>query len=299
MDFLSYGIPLGRFAGIHVRVHITLLLFAVYELRGAPDLLFGALYIVGLYFCILLHEFGHAFAARWCDGDCDQVLLWPLGGLAFARTPAHPTAELITAAAGPAVTLLLWLGFGVFADGVLAKLVQHSAISSAHAPTIYAYAFCQQMARLNLFLLLFNLIPAFPMDGGRIARALLWYRLGEERATQVAVTISKVVAVLMVLFAIREQQYFLLFIAFFVFMQASAAMNSLGTSSHSAHFSFKERLARGRRRAEFFGKVGQASEESLHRCTTCGCTEITRPDAEFRVASSGEEYCEQHLPGAP
>lgn len=294
MDFLSYGIPLGRFAGISVRVHFTLLLFAIYELQGSPNLLFGALYIVGLYFCILLHEFGHAFAARWCDGECDQVLLWPLGGLAFARTPAHPTAELITSAAGPAVTLLLWLGFGALAD-----LAQHAAMASAHAPAFYAYAFCQQMARLNLFLLLFNLIPAFPMDGGRIAFALLWYRMGHERAIHVAVTISKVVAVLMVVFAIREQQYFLLFIAIFVFMQASAALHAIGFSSGSSSFSVREKLARARRKSEFSAAVKASAEEPLHRCATCGCTESTRPDADFRVTSSGEEYCEQHLPGAP
>lgn len=291
MDFLAYGIPLGRFAGVHVRVHFTLLLYALYKLQGSPNTLFAAAYIVGLYFCILLHEFGHAFAARWCDGECDQVLLWPLGGLAYARTPAHPTAELITAAAGPAVTLLLWLGFGALGQFALAPLVP-----SGGALAAYAWGFSDQMAELNLWLLLFNLIPAFPMDGGRIAFALLWYQMGYERALDVAVTISKVVAMLMAALGVWQQQFFLVFIAIFVFMQASAALHTLGHSHHSSHFSIRERLSRGRRKAQFFEGVEGASEEALHRCATCGCTEITRPEADFRVAASGEEYCDRHLP---
>src|ERR1041384_5745352 len=109
MDFLGAGVPLGSFRGIAVRLHFTFLIFAFWRVQMYADVVYGIAVIVGLYVCILLHEFGHAFAARWCDGECDLILLWPLGGLAFARPAFHPTAHLITTLAGPFVTLVLWL----------------------------------------------------------------------------------------------------------------------------------------------------------------------------------------------
>src|SRR6266481_1265189 len=111
MDFFGYGIPLGRYFGINVRLHFTFLLFAYYRVMQFGNFAFGFAYVAGLYVCILLHEFGHALAARWCDGEANDILLWPLGGLAFVRPAFNPTAHLITTVAGPFVTLVLWIAF--------------------------------------------------------------------------------------------------------------------------------------------------------------------------------------------
>ena len=158
MDFLGHGIPLGRYFGINVRLHFTLLIYAYLRATSFPDLGWGLAFVAGLYLCILLHEFGHALAARWCDGEANDILLWPLGGLAFVRPAFNPTAHLITTVAGPFVTLVLWLAFSALSR-VLSGM--------SHVPWM-VQVYVNSLSGLNLWLLLFNLIPAFPMDGGRI-----------------------------------------------------------------------------------------------------------------------------------
>src|SRR5437762_7409445 len=170
MDFLSYGLPIGRYFGINVRLHFTFLLYAFYQMQRSAQPLIGLAFIAAIYVCILLHEFGHALAARWCDGDATDILLWPLGGLAFVRPAFNPTAHLITTVAGPMVTLVLWLGLTA-----LARVV----------PLPWAVAeFVSTLAGFNLYILLFNLIPAFPMDGGRILRDTMWHWMSAERSEE-------------------------------------------------------------------------------------------------------------------
>ena len=82
MDLLGYGIPVGTYRGIEVRVHFSLLIYGYYTATRFGDMAYGLAFVVGLFGCVLLHEFGHALAARWCDGECDNILLWPLGGSA-------------------------------------------------------------------------------------------------------------------------------------------------------------------------------------------------------------------------
>jgi len=293
MDFLSYGIPLGRYFGINVRLHFTFLIYAFYRVQESHNFVLGLGFILGLYFCILLHEFGHALAARWCDGDATDILLWPLGGLAFVRPAFNPTAHLITTVAGPFVTLVLWLALAGMAT-VLGRL--------GMAP-VGVLVFLWSLSSYNLFLLLFNLIPAFPMDGGRILRDSLWHWMSAEKATRIAVWVSRVIAVFGAAFAIATGQFFLLLFPVFIFLQAMheqqiVAIESSGTYS----FSIRERLRRGRKQRTFRQAVAsrQREEESsaFHRCATCGITEITDPSMEFRVCpdcSAGQEYCRAHL----
>jgi Zn-dependent protease len=253
--------------------------------------------VAGLYACILLHEFGHALAARWCDGEADHIVLWPLGGLAFVRPAWNPTAHLITTVAGPLVTLVLWLAFWgatwlqahVFAD------VIHSAP--------YVFWFCGEMMILNLWLLLFNLIPAFPMDGGRILRDTLWHWMSAETATKIAVTVSQVLAITAIGFAIYSQNYWLIFLAIFILLQAANERQIVAFESHGAYeFSIRERLRRGRRQRAFFSAVrerqSQEAVAAFHHCAACGRTEHDSADLDFRVCtdcSDGQEYCQEHL----
>ena len=291
MNFLSWTIPLGRIAGINVRVHVALLLLGFYFMAPGTNVWSGLTYLAGLYVSVLIHELGHAFAARWCDGECDEILLWPLGGLAYARTPADPTAHLITAAAGPAVSLVLWIAFTS-----LGQIFATASATYENAALPEAYLFCVQMAYLNMAIIIFNLIPAYPMDGGRILKALLCYRVSFEKAAQITAILGMMVAGLFVAYGVMKQHLILACIGVFVFMQSSAALKSPGLEGTAGRFSLSERLRRGRRKSQFSQGVVSAAAKTLHCCAQCGRTEISDPDLDFRVTAAGEEFCTEHLP---
>ncbi len=294
MDFFSFGIPVGRYWGINVRLHFTFLIYAFYRVQESGSLLIGLLVVTGTYFCILLHEFGHAFAARWCDGEAEDILLWPLGGLAFCRPAWHPTAHLITAVAGPFVTLVLWLGLG--------GLAWASEYIVALPPIIRRFAWT--LSNYNFIILLFNLIPAFPMDGGRILRDTLWHWVSPETATRIAVVVSRVLAVLGAIIAVISQHYWFLVLPVFIFLQTIqeqhiAAFEAAGTYG----FSLRERLSRAKRQRAFRSTVRGHNRletgEAFHRCAACGKTEHDSPTLDFRVCpgcAGGQEYCAEHLP---
>jgi Zn-dependent protease len=298
MDFLSAGIPLGRYFGIPVRLHFTFLIYAYYRATGFGDLWWGLAFVAGLYVCILLHEFGHALAARWCDGDVDHILLWPLGGLAVCRCAWHPTAHLITAAAGPFVTLVLWLLFWGLTAWLGHGLDQLGAVG------LNIYFFLLALKSLNLMLLLFNLIPAFPMDGGRILRDTIWHWMSAETATKIAVWVSRVIAAAGIGYAVFSGQYMLILVAAFILFQAQQEQVIVGAELHQAQygFSFKERWQRRGRQRRFYGAVKAQTVEvavvGFHRCATCGRTERDDRHMDFRVCTEcadGSEYCPEHL----
>ena len=266
MNFLAYGIPLGRYFGINVRLHFTFC----------------------IYLCILLHEFGHALAARWCDGEANDILLWPLGGLAFVRPAWDPTAHLITTVAGPFVTFVLWLTL--------------KALTSFGMPPVVRL-FLHDLSVFNLYILLFNLIPAFPMDGGRILRDGLWHWMSAETATRIAVWVSRGIAIAAAVFAIYAGEFFFLLFPAFIFMQTMHEQQIVAIESRGASgFSIRDRLRRGRKQREFRQAVREhikvAEALTFHRCETCGLTELTAPTMDFRVCPecvNGQEYCREHL----
>ena len=297
MDFFGYGIPLGRYFGINVRLHFTFLIYAYLRVTSSPSLGWGLAFVVGLYLCILLHEFGHALAARWCDGEANDILLWPLGGLAFVRPAFNPTAHLITTAAGPFVTLVLWLVFSVLSR-VLAGM--------GHVPWM-VLVYVHSLGSLNLWLLLFNLIPAFPMDGGRMLRDVIWHWMSAEKATAIAVWVSRVIAVLGALYAIYIQNWWLLVFPFFIMSQCVQEQRIVAFEAGGSYqFSVRERLRRGHKQRVFRRAVAERRREdadtAFHRCATCGITEVEDPAMEFRVCpdcSAGQEYCRAHLDAHP
>ncbi len=247
MSFLTAGLPAGRYFGIAVRLHWTFLAFAFYRISEYASVfnspLFAVAMVAGLYLSVLLHEFGHALMARWCDGDVDLIVLWPLGGLAFCRPVWHPTAHLLTTVAGPAVTLLLWLGLSLSVN-VLPPLDANTSLFGR-----YAYAFVLIMGQWNKLLLLFNLIPAFPMDGGRILRDGLWHFMDATRATLIAVRASQVIAIAAIVWALSRQDYWLAILAGFILLQAGSGHRAVGLQAGGVDsFSVRERLARGRLR---------------------------------------------------
>ncbi|MBI5366509.1 MAG: hypothetical protein HZA54_05700 [Planctomycetes bacterium] len=145
-------------------------------------------YLLAVWLSILLHEFGHCFGARHVGGSATEILLWPLGGLAYCSAPETRRAQLITVGAGPAVTVAL-TGIFYAAEGTIERTFPFSA------GAMFWSAVCHSLFRFNLVGALLNLLPAYPLDGGRIFLWLLEPRLGLHRASFWAARIGKVMAV--------------------------------------------------------------------------------------------------------
>lgn len=213
---MSWSIPIARIAGIQLRIHITFLLLIVWVAIGSIG---AAIFVLLLFLCVVLHEFGHALAAKAYNINTPDITLLPIGGVArLERIPEEPKQELVIAAAGPAVTAIIALSlFAVIAARGTADL----------STPIQGDDLVMSLFKINVYLLLFNLIPAFPMDGGRVLRALLAARMTYARATQVAATVGQAFAFLfgiVGLFGIPglyPPNPFLIFIAFFVYIGAS------------------------------------------------------------------------------
>ncbi len=219
---------IGRIAGTEIKVHLTFVLFlgwwtlSGYREGGPSGAITAALLLLALFACILLHEFGHILMARRFGVRTPDVILLPIGGVArLERIPDEPRQELLIALAGPAVTGALALVFYLMLrlTGGDAEVDQLSPL----AP------FLNQLLVTNVWLLLFNLIPAFPMDGGRVLRALLASRMGMVRGTRVAATLGQGLAVVGGLYGITSQHPFLALIAFFVFLGATGEAEAVET----------------------------------------------------------------------
>ena len=218
---MKWSIKLGRYLGIDVYLHFTFLLLLGFiglshwlAGRSAAAAMEGVVFFLALFACVLLHEYGHALMARRYGIPTKDITLLPIGGVArLERMPDKPVQELGVALAGPAVNvviagaLALWLSL----SGSWEPL---SNLSTTHG------GFAERLLGVNLFLVLFNLLPAFPMDGGRVLRAFLAMRLDHARATRVAATIGQGMAFLFGFIGLFANP-FLLFIALFVWIGAS------------------------------------------------------------------------------
>ena len=218
---MSWSLNIGRVAGTVVRIHLTFLLFlawifaASYAQGGAATAWDSLAFMVLLFLCVLLHEFGHIFTARAFGVPTPYVTLLPIGGVAqLERIPEEPGQEFLIAIAGPlvnvAITILL-----VFFAGANLHAAAAAAVDNMHIPLV------DRLAAVNLFLAVFNMIPAFPMDGGRVLRALLATRLGSVRATEVAAVIGQFVAFALGFIGLMANPI-LIFIAIFVYLAASS-----------------------------------------------------------------------------
>jgi Zn-dependent protease/CBS domain-containing protein len=217
---MRWSLHIGSLGGTEIRIHVTFLLFliwlgAIYYRQGGTDAAVqGTIFIVLIFLCVLLHELGHVFAARRYGVQTRDVTLWPFGGIAsMERMPEKPSQELVVALAGPAVNvviaaaLLLWIGPQLNPENL--TQIDNPAVSMA-----------AKVAGANIILVLFNMIPAFPMDGGRVLRALLAMRMGNARATELAASIGQGFAILFGALGIFYNPM-LIIIAVFIFLAAS------------------------------------------------------------------------------
>jgi Zn-dependent protease/CBS domain-containing protein len=222
---MSWSIPIGTVKDTVIRIHITFLLFllwiggAHYAQGGWNAAVEGVVFIALLFVCVLLHEFGHVLTARRYGIRTPDITLLPIGGVArLERIPDKPSQELVVALAGPAVNLViaavLYLALGGFLPANGAE-VQNSGVS-----------LLARLTWVNVFLAVFNLIPAFPMDGGRVLRALLAQRMGYGRGTQVAATIGQIVAFVLGFIGLFGNPL-LIFIALFVYLAAASEAHAV------------------------------------------------------------------------
>src|SRR5215212_6719186 len=218
---MSLSLNIGTIAGTQVRVHITFLLFLAwifftsYAAGGAAAGWSGLAFMVLLFACVVAHEFGHIFTARAFGVATPDVTLYPIGGVArLERIPEQPHEEFLVAIAGPLVNVVIAIAL-VGLAGANLHGDDLAAVETARG------ALVDRLATVNLFLALFNMIPAFPMDGGRVLRALLATRLGYVRATEIAAFIGQGLAFVLG-FAGLFSNPMLIFIAVFVYLAASS-----------------------------------------------------------------------------
>lgn len=220
MNFLGGSFRVGEIFGITVRVHILWVLWVAFRLLGAGGAWQGeALFLAMLFGIVLLHEFGHCLGARSVGGDARDILMWPLGGLAYAAAPMRPWPQFVTVAAGPLVNVILCaLSAAVLFLAAPREVVLAPSYFRLVGVYVDAPAWVGVLAvfcNVNYFLLLFNLLPMYPLDGGQIFQAVIWPFVGLARATQVACYVGLSGAMLLGFLGLRGGAGILLFIAIF------------------------------------------------------------------------------------
>ena len=206
-------IRLFRFAGIDVFLHFTWFIIAAFFISGYirkyESPIWGVLEYVALFLIVLIHEFGHALACRQVGGIANQIVLWPLGGIAFVNPPRRAGAYLWSIAAGPLVNVLL-----------LPVLWLASTAAQASMPGSDVAIFFRHLNLLNEILLIFNLLPVFPLDGGQIVRGLLWFPFGEFRSLQIASVIGLVGGAILGIVGLMAGSVWWAILAFFLLSRA-------------------------------------------------------------------------------
>jgi Zn-dependent protease/CBS domain-containing protein len=224
---MSWSFNLFPIAGIPIRVHVTFVLILVWGAiyfgaisdDGTKGALFGVVATLLLFLCVTLHEFGHAFVARSYGIPVEDITLYPIGGVSrLGRIPEIPAEEFRITIAGPLVNvvitiLLILVGWIINEPALLWPGDLVDDLRNPEWRFLLPY-----LTYANLTLAIFNLIPAFPLDGGRIFRALLAMRMDYRRATQIAVSVGQALALLIGLFGFLTGNFFLILIAVFIWI---------------------------------------------------------------------------------
>lgn len=220
---MQWSLTVGRIAGTAIRIHITFLLFLVwiaasgYASDGLDAAKSSIVFVLLVFACVVAHEFGHIFMARIFGVKTPEVTLLPIGGVAnMERIPEDPRQELLVALAGPMVNVAI-AGVLTVAGGIAVTDLQYIDLEKA--------TLVQRLALINISLVVFNLIPAFPMDGGRVLRALLAMRLGAQRATEIAAKLGQFFAFLFVAIGLYWSPMLVL-IGMFIYLAAMSELQA-------------------------------------------------------------------------
>ncbi len=238
------SIRLFRFAGIDVFLHWSWFFIAVIEIntrsRAYSSLMWNFFEYLALFVIVLMHEFGHALACRQVGGEAQRIVLWPLGGVAYVSPPQRPGAMLWSIAAGPLVNVVLAPILTVIY--VLAR--QSSLITQA--PDVYLLI--RAVCYINYGLLMFNLLPIYPLDGGQILRSLLWYIFGRAQSLMITTIIGFVGVAGLIGLALWMQSVWMGVIAVFILL------NCWGGLMH----------------ARLLAKVAKLPRRQGYACPSCG-----------------------------
>lgn len=232
---MKWSLRIATIAGTEVRIHATFLLLLLFVTSQALSEGLGwtgagqmVLLVCALFFCVLLHEFGHVTAARRYGIKTPDITLWPIGGIArLERLPREPLKELVVAICGPLVNVVIATVIWLLVPGPI------SMDMDLGSPR----RFLQAVMAVNIVMVLFNLVPAFPMDGGRILRALLTLAVGDyAKATRWAATIGRTIAMIVVMSMLLTHWFnpSLFLVAFFVFFAAGQEA-SMVTEEEQVH----------------------------------------------------------------
>jgi Zn-dependent protease len=212
------SLRLFRIAGITVFLHFTWFLVGAYEVTVLSSRYTSVMWAVyeylALFLIVLMHEFGHALACRQVGGRADQIVLWPLGGIAFVAPPPRPGAMLWSIVAGPLVNVALL----PVLELALIFARQHGWMYQAPD----AYRLISYIRLINIVVLIFNLLPIYPLDGGQMLRALLWYPFGRIRSLQIACAIGFVGGAALAGYGFLSSSVWLIIMAFFLLSRSVA-----------------------------------------------------------------------------
>jgi Zn-dependent protease len=210
----SGSIRLFQLAGIEVFLHWSWFIVALIEIntrsREYSSFVWNAFEYLALFGIVLMHEFGHALACRQVGGQADRIILWPLGGVAYVAPPPRPGATLWSIAAGPLVNLLLLPFLTV------ALIIATHGGMAVSAPNLYL--FVKAVWTINIGLLIFNLLPIYPLDGGQILRALLWFIVGRAQSLMITAIIGFGGVALLIILAVFAHSIWIGVIAAFVLL---------------------------------------------------------------------------------
>ena len=216
------SIHLFRLAGVDLYLHWSWFLVALWEIQSHSgrysSIVWSVAEYLALFLIVLTHEFGHAMACRSVGGTANQILLWPFGGVAYVNPPQRPGAMLWSIAAGPLVNVALapLLYGAVFIAGSMGWDVT--------SPD--AYQFLHTVLYIDIGLLIFNMLPIYPLDGGQIFRSLLWFLMGRARSLMVAVVVGFIGAASFVVFAVMSRDLWLGAICVFLLMNCWSGWQS-------------------------------------------------------------------------
>ena len=266
---MKLSLYLGSYKNVKVFIHWTFSLLLLWIIisnvrQGMPamDILWIIIFVLALFACVVFHEFGHALAAQKYGIQTKDIVLYPIGGIArLEKLPEDPKQELWVAIAGPLVNI----GIFIILSGILSFQgfdIKNLEVIKIEPGTIILY-----LASANLILALFNLLPAFPMDGGRILRALLAIRLPRAKATQIAGGIGQFLAIFFIFFGLFNNPILVL-IGIFIFLGAAAEVTHTQQESFLKGFKVRDALMMKFQIVGFDAPLSKAVEKLLNSQAT-------------------------------
>jgi Zn-dependent protease len=243
---VRWSLRLGSISGIDIRVHFTFALLVALSasqlgnLHGSRGALFGALFVICLFACVVLHELGHSLVAQRFGVSVREIVLLPIGGVArLLSEPKKPLHELLIAVSGPLVNVFIALGLFLALGVSPLQLFDADELHQQLLAPPSGRGLLTLLLRGNLMMAVFNMVPALPMDGGRAFRALLSFFVGQVRATNIAAGLAQVLAVALAFYGFQHEPM-LIFIALLVFMGAGQERATARTNALLADLSAGE-----------------------------------------------------------